>query len=177
MQLKKSRGFIATLWGLVAVLGLAVVIAGCGGDDSSNASADSSAESGIPDSPPTLKSPPTLPPRKLVFRDLQKGTGTKAKEGDEVALHYYCIVWGSGLPYSNSWLYDGPPTFVLGERIRLQRGLNLTVPGMKEGGSREVEIPHTLLYYPEMSHPPARRLDSLLCRVYLVKVIDQKRRG
>lgn len=160
---------------LVVAVAMLIAIAGCGGGGSPDASAGDSAESGIPDSTPKLEVPPGLPPKKLVVKDLSKGTGTKAKKGDEVALHYYCINWGSGAEYANSWLYSSVPTFVLGERIRLLRGLNVAVPGMKEGGGREVLIPNNLIYYPGVSHIPTARLDSLICQVYLVDVLGQKK--
>jgi hypothetical protein len=156
---------------LATILGLLVMlVAGCGG------SSDASAESGIPDSPPEVELPPNLPPKKLVVKDLSKGSGAMAEKGDEVALQYFCIDWASGTEYSNSWKYPSPPTFVLGEHIRLQRGLNLAVPGMREGGAREVQIPSTLLYYPGVPHSHVRRLDSLLCKVYLVEVIAKSHR-
>jgi peptidylprolyl isomerase len=175
MQLRGTGGMLAAFCALVLALGLTVISGGCGGD-SSGASAGSSAEAGIPDSPPKLEPPPFLPPRKLVFKDLGKGTGTEAKKGDEVALQYDCIVWGSGVEYASSWRYPSPPHFVLGERARLLRGLNFAVPGMREGGGREVQVPSTLLYYPGVSHPPVRRLDALLCKVYLVDVVDKKQK-
>jgi peptidylprolyl isomerase len=157
-------------------LSLAVVATGCGGNDSSDASAKNGTKSGIPKSAPELEQPSFLPPRKLVVKDLSKGTGAEARKGDRVALQYYCIVWGTGIGYSNSWKYNGAPTFVLGERIRLLRGLNLAVPGMREGGGREVQVPNTLLYYPGVPHPHVQRLDSLLCKVYLVEVLGKKRK-
>lgn len=175
MRIREPRNVIAALCLLAALLCLPVLAGGCGGSDSSDASAGSSAESEIPDSSPKLEPPPFLPPKKLVAKDLFKGSGTEAKKGDRVSLHYKCIVWGSGADYSDSWNYSGPPTFRLGEKIRLLRGLNMAVPGMKEGGGREVQIPGTLMYYPGVSHPPVRRLDGLLCNVYLVEVIGKKR--
>jgi len=177
MRLREAREAVVGLCVLAAVVSLLATLTGCGGGDSSDASAGDSANAGIPDSPPKLEPPPFLPPKKLVAKDLGKGTGTEAKKGDRVALQYKCIVWGSGADYANSWRYSAPPTFRLGERIRLLRGLNLAVPGMKEGGGREVQIPGTLIYYPGVNHPPVRLLDALLCKVYLVKVVAEKRRN
>jgi peptidylprolyl isomerase len=176
MHLTGARGASAGLCVLIAILGLLVAFAGCGGGDSSDASAGDSAESGIPDSKPKLEVPPGLPPKKLVAKELSKGTGAEAKKGDRVALQYYCIIWETGAQYSNTFSYPGAPTFTLGKH-RVLRGLNLSVPGMKEGGSREVLIPNYLVYYPERSHPPVGRLGALICKVYLVKVFDRKRSG
>jgi peptidylprolyl isomerase len=174
MRLRGNRRVVAGWCVLVATLGLLLVVSGCGGGDSSDASAGDSVESGIPDSKPKLEVPAGLPPKKLVVKDLFKGAGAEAKKGDEVSLHYYCIVWEDGVEYANSWNYPRVPRFVLGKHL-LFRGLNLAVPGMREGGGREVLTPSTLVYYPEVSHPPIGRLGALVCKVYLVKILDKKR--
>lgn len=175
MRSKGTRGAVARLTVLVAVLGLLVVLTGCGGDESSDASAQDSAGA-IPDSQPALEVPPTLPPKKIVVKELSKGTGAVAKKGDEVGLQYYCIIWETGTEYANSFRYSGVPKFVLGKRLLL-RGLNVAVPGMQEGGGREVLIPSNFVYYPGVQHPPLRRLAALICKVYLVEVVDAKSRG
>lgn len=171
MRLRETRGAVAQCL-LVAALSLLVAVPGCGGSGSSDAAAEDAAETSIPTSPPPLKVPAGLPPEKLVSKDLFKGTGKEAKKGDEVALHYYCIVWENGVQYANSWNYPGAPTFVLGKHLLL-RGLTLAVPGMKEGGGREVLVPHTLIYYPNVQHEPSGRLAALVCKVYLVKILKQ----
>jgi peptidylprolyl isomerase len=158
------------LCGLLA--GLCLIVAGCGGGDSSNAAAEDS-EGSIPTSPPKVEVPAGLPPKKLVVKDLEKGAGAEAKKGDEVTLQYYCVIWENGVEYANSWTYNGPPAFVLGEHVRLLRGLNLAVPGMREGGDREVLIPSNLVFYPEVSHSHLGRLAALICKVYLVKVLNR----
>ncbi len=175
MGLSESGGLFARLCVAAAVLCLLAFAAGCGEDDSSDASAKDSAESGIPKSSPSVEVPEGPPPSKLVVKELSKGTGTEAKKGDKVALQYACIIWGDGAEYANSWNYSSIPTFVLGERARLLRGLNLAVPGMKEGGGREVLVPHTLLHYAGKPHSPVGPLDSVICKVYLVEVIGKKR--
>lgn len=96
-----------------------------------------------------------------------------AKKGDDVSLQYYCVIWEDGLEYANSWRYSRVPTFTLGSH-RLLRGLDLAIPGMREGGGREVIVPNTLVYYPGVSHPRLGRLAALICKVYLVKVSSAK---
>jgi peptidylprolyl isomerase len=154
-----------------------IAFVGCGGSGSSDASADDSEGAGIPDSPPKVEVPAGLPPKKLVYKDLSKGAGEEAKKGDRVALQYHCIVWENGAEYASSWRYAAPPVFVLGRGRQLQYGLDLAVPGMKEGGGREVLVPNTLLYYPNKPHPPAGRLAALVCKVYLVDVLGKKTAG
>lgn len=171
MHMRGSRRVVVSLVVLVVSFCMLVIVASCGGG-SSDASAGG-AESGIPKSAPPLEIPEGLPPKKLVVRELFKGTGREAKKGDKVGLQYYCALWGSGVEYSNSWRYSSPPTFTLGEHIRLFRGLNLAVPGMKVGGGREVLVPSTLLYYPGAPHEHVNRLSSVICKVYLVKILGK----
>jgi peptidylprolyl isomerase len=164
----ETRGAVRVACVLGMILGLLTVVSGCGGGGASGASSEDTVESTIPNSPPSLAVPARLPPRKLVVRDLFKGTGTEAHKGDEVNLKYYCILWEGG-PYASSWNYPRPPTFELGNH-RLLRGFNLAVPGMKEGGGRKVLIPSSMVFYPDVSHPPLGRLAAVICKVYLVNV-------
>jgi peptidylprolyl isomerase len=165
-QLMRFAGLCMAVAGLCAL----VATAGCGGSDSSDASAQNSAEPAIPTSPPKIDVPEGLPPKKLVVKNLRKGTGAEAKKGDEVELHYYGVQWNGGIEHSNSWRYANVPRFELGSH-RLLRGLNRAIPGMKEGGSREVIIPYDLIYYPGGNHRPLGPLDALIYKVYLVKVL------
>lgn len=157
---------------------------GCGGngsDPSPNSASTAlapepgsqlAAEGAILGSQPNIEVPPGLPPKKLVVKDLQKGTGAEAKKGDEVQLQYFGVDWRDGAEHANSWHYEHIPIFTLGEH-RLLRGLNMAIPGMKEGGGREVIIPYNLVYYPGGHHRPLGPLDALIYKVYLVKVIGK----
>jgi peptidylprolyl isomerase len=147
----------------------ALAAGGCGGDSSSPAEAHFLAEGAIRATQPDIEVPPGLPPKKLVVKDLRKGTGLEAQKGDEVQIQYYGIVWNNGAEHANSWHYEHIPVFELGSH-RLLRGFNLAIPGMKEGGSREVIIPYQLVYYPNENHPPLGPLDAMIYKVYLVKV-------
>jgi len=171
MRVGRLRGVVA---GLCVGLSLLLVTA-CGGGGSSDASAGDS-DSGIPASPPKVEVPEGLPPKKLVVKELSEGTGAAAKKGDEVALQYNCISWGTETEYANSWRYQEAPRFVLGEHLRLFRGLNLAVPGMKVGGGREVTVPNTLLFYPNATHIRTSPLDAVICKVYLVDIVKQRSR-
>jgi peptidylprolyl isomerase len=159
---------------LMAVTALCATLAtaGCGSSDSPEASAKDSTESGLRASPPEIEPGPGIPPKKLVVKDMQVGTGKEAKKGDEVKVQYYGVDWRSGVEHANSWNYTEIPVFELGSH-RLLRGLNLAIPGMKEGGSREVTIPYNLVYYPGGHHRPLGPLDALIYKVYLVEVLDK----
>jgi peptidylprolyl isomerase len=174
MRIRGTTGTIAGLCAVVSALLLVIAGVGCGGGNSSDASANDSTEPGILDSPPEIEVPEGLPPKKFIVKDLQKGTGTEAKKGDNVMIQYYGVQWNDGIEHSNSWHYPHIPVFQVGSH-RLLRGLNMALPGMKEGGSREVIIPHNYVYYPDVvSHIHLSRLDALIYKVYLVKVLDEK---
>lgn len=171
MQLRGAT--ITLLWAMVALYAV-----GCGGgSDPSGSTAlapkpgsQLAAEGAILASQPKIEVPPGLPPKKLVIKDLQKGTGAEAEKGDEVKIQYYGVQWKDGTEHANSWHYEHIPAFELGSH-RLLRGLNLALHGMKEGGSREVIIPSNLVYYPGDQHYHLSRLDALIYKVYLVKVL------
>lgn len=168
MHLRASIAGVA-----LAVAALCTVAwAGCGGGDPSRASAPSAAESAIPESAPKIELPKGPPPTKLIVRDLQKGTGSIARKDDEVELQYYGVEWGTGIKHSNSWGYSYRPTFDLQERTRMVPGLRLAIPGMREGGGREVIIPADLRYNTWEEHSPVDRRDALIYKVYLVEVLD-----
>jgi peptidylprolyl isomerase len=161
-------GFLAT-----GVALCALVAAGCGGGSDatppSPAEAHVLAEGGILATQPVIGPGKGFPPKKLVIRDINEGTGVEAKKGDEVQIQYLGVNWRDGSEHSNSWRYEHIPTFTLGQH-RLLRGLNMGIPGMKEGGSREIIIPYNLVYYPNLHHRALGPLDALIFKVYLVKV-------
>lgn len=166
--MKRLRG-IAGLC-VAAAIFCAALVAGCGGSDSSDASAKEFY--GLRATRPEIKLPVGLPPKKLVVRDMKKGTGKEAQKGDEIEIQYYGIQWRGG-EHANSWRYERVPNFILGSH-RLLHGLNIGIQGMKEGGSREIIIPSTLVYYPGIEHHHLSRLDALVYKVYLVKVFKKK---
>jgi FKBP-type peptidyl-prolyl cis-trans isomerase len=79
----------------------------------------------------------------LKYEDIKEGTGTEAKKGDNVEVHY------------TGWLTDGtkfdssvgrrPFTFRLGAAMVI-KGWDAGVAGMKEGGKRKLTIPPELAY-------------------------------
>jgi peptidylprolyl isomerase len=172
----RLRGLMITL--LLAVVALYAL--GCGGGNGDSSSSSSSlspepdselaAEGAILASQPNIEVPTGLPPKKLVIKDLQKGTGAEAEKGDKVQIQYYGVQWNGGVEHANSWHYEHIPVFELGSH-RLLRGLNIAIHGMKEGGGREVIIPYNFVYYPGDEHNPLSPLDALIYKVYLVKVI------
>jgi peptidylprolyl isomerase len=164
----RSRGGL-----VLASLGAAVLIAGCGGSSSSNSSTitvgnQSSADSALAKSAetPAVKTPASGPlstepkvtppsgpaPAKLVTKDLITGTGAEAKAGQPATVNYVGVLFNGGKEFDASWKRSEPFTFTLGQG-KVIPGWDQGVPGMKVGGRRELIIPAALAYGANGSPP------------------------
>jgi FKBP-type peptidyl-prolyl cis-trans isomerase len=111
-----------------------------------------------PDSKLTIRIPPGLPPRKLVVRDLEEGTGPAVESlKDEIQVDYVGLEYHSGRAFYDSWDHRGPNRFYLEET---HEGWERGLIGMKEGGVRELITPPRLEY----------GTDTLVYVIELVKV-------
>lgn len=175
-----ARARSRALLGL-AVLGAAILIAGCGSSSSSsssigvgqeNKSDEALAKSGAstsstsststtattPTSGPLATEPKVTPPSgaapsKLVTKDLITGTGPEAKSGDTVTVNYVGVLYKGGKKFDASWKRNEPFSFALGKG-QVIPGWDKGVAGMKVGGRRELIIPSALAYGANGS-PPA----------------------
>ncbi|HEX5375082.1 MAG TPA: FKBP-type peptidyl-prolyl cis-trans isomerase [Solirubrobacterales bacterium] len=154
-----------------------LVVAGCGGDDSTTESTETTqaattesppAESTAPKQakpeaskkpkPATNKTKPKVtvpsgpPPKRLEVKDVETGSGATAKAGDVVSVEYVGVGYGSGEEFDASWGRE-PFTFQLGAGMVIP-GWDQGVEGMKVGGRRELIIPPELAYG-EAGSPPA----------------------
>jgi peptidylprolyl isomerase len=171
----RSRGGL-----VLATLGTAVLIAGCGSSGSSGTiapgnenSADNklvtatekssetstapTATAKTPTSGPLSKEPKvTLPsgpaPTKLVTKDLIAGTGPEAKAGQTVTVNYVGVLYNGGKEFDASWKRNEPFSFSLG-KSQVIAGWDQGVAGMKVGGRRELIIPSALAYGAKGSPP------------------------
>ena len=158
-----------------AALALAAVVAGCGSSQStapgvqlapaagataatstatvststtSSASATTTSSTPLPaalKTKPKVSIPSGPPPKKLVIKDLIKGTGPTAKAGSTVNVQYVGELYKGGKQFDASW-NDGsgqPVSFPLSGVIK---GWQQGIPGMKVGGRRELIIPPSLGY-------------------------------
>jgi peptidylprolyl isomerase len=161
---------------LPAVLALGAAVAGCGSSStaagivtapsagptagstvaasaSSSTTASSTSTSSTP-LPAALKTKPTVvppkgpPPKKLVIKDLIKGTGPVATASSTVTVQYVGVLYKNGKQFDASW-NDGsgqPVSFPLSGVIK---GWQQGIPGMRVGGRRELIIPPSLAYGPQ----------------------------
>lgn len=149
---------------------VAAIGCGSGGDPPSSAATGAKAAAGGEDEPgPKIEVPNGPPPKRLIVRDLKKGSGPAAKAGDEVTVQDIGLDW-NGSVFSNSWTFDGPPKLVIGDHSLIY-GLDRGIRGMRVGGRREVLVPRDLIYYPTVKHhAPVRRNDGLVFVVDLLAI-------
>jgi len=81
---------------------------------------------------------------KLITEDTRVGTGTIAKVGDTVSVHYTGMLQ-DGTQFDSSYTRGVPYTFVLGTG-KVIKGWDEGILGMKVGGQRVVVIPSDLGY-------------------------------
>jgi peptidylprolyl isomerase len=94
---------------------------------------------------PTIPRPTGTPPAKLVVKDIVRGHGRSAKQGDNVTVQYVGVSYSTGEQFDASWDAGTPFTFQLGTP-GIIAGWNEGVAGMKAGGRRELVIPPALAY-------------------------------
>jgi FKBP-type peptidyl-prolyl cis-trans isomerase len=163
---------------LLAMLGAAVLIAGCGSGGSSTitignentadnalikagqsktSTSPTSTTAKTPASGPLSKEPKVTPPSgaaptKLVTKELIAGTGAEAKAGDTVTVNYVGVLYKGGKEFDASWKRNEPFSFALGQG-QVIKGWDQGIPGMKVGGRRELIIPAELAYGAKGSPP------------------------
>lgn len=101
---------------------------------------------------PTIKPPGGAAPKKLVIKDLVKGTGPEAKAGEEVTVNYVGVLYKNGKEFDSSWKRSEPFKFALGQG-KVIKGWDEGVAGMKVGERRELIIPAALGYGAKASGP------------------------
>lgn len=150
---------------LILLACLALGGAGCGSsDDSSTGSGDptatSPAESGASagegsggaKTKPKVTVPSGPPPKKLTIKEIEKGTGATAKEGDEVTFQYVGVGYDSKREFDSSWDRNKPYALAVGSGQMID-GWEQGIKGMKVGGRRELIVPSSLGYGPAGSSP------------------------
>lgn len=157
---------------------LMLAIAGCGDDDSSTTSSSggdetSAAEPAEPakeKTKPQVTVPDGAPPKELVEKDIEVGTGPAAKAGDQVTVQYVGVGYDTKKEFDSSWSRSEPFSFGLGAGEVIP-GWDQGIEGMKVGGRRELVIPPELAYGPE-GFPPAIGKNETLIFVVDLEAIE-----
>lgn len=157
----------------------ALIVTGCGGGSSTTSSTTEGATAGkeaeapqATESPPKTKPKVTVPkgspPKSLVIKDLEAGSGAGAKAGDRVTVNYVGVDYKTGKEFDASWDRGEPFSFTLGAGEVIP-GWDRGVEGMKVGGRRELIIPPKL-GYGGTGAPPAIPPDETL--VFVVDLLE-----
>ncbi|HEY5383828.1 MAG TPA: FKBP-type peptidyl-prolyl cis-trans isomerase [Acidimicrobiales bacterium] len=119
---------------------------------------------------PTITVPSGNPPTGLESADLIVGTGREAAAGDQVTVQYVLATYSAGKVIQSSWTSQ-PFTFTLGQG-QVIPGWDQGVPGMHEGGRRELIIPPSLGYgaNPPQGAAGIAANDTLVFVIDLLKV-------
>jgi len=135
---------------MLALGGATFLLAGCGGDSSESTSGRGTSpvegqEGEAWESPAvgsTVEVPEGPPPKRLVIKDLAKGSGPIAKAGDEVEILYVDALYATGEVVSLA-IPGAPFHLELGAREAIP-GWEKGILGMRVGGRRELVIPARL---------------------------------
>src|ERR1700761_4571045 len=126
----------------------ATTVAAASSTSSTTTSSTSTSTTPLPaalNTKPKVVPPTGPPPKKLVVKDLIKGTGPAATASSTVTVQYVGVLYKGGKQFDASW-NDGqgkPVSFPLSGVIK---GWQQGSPGGKGGGRRELIIPPSLAY-------------------------------
>lgn len=166
---KMFRMKLKSVFALICLVALAAFASGCGGDgadypsasdlqaptastteaegeekESSDGETKQPKVSGSADEKPEISEASGEPPAELIQKDIKKGDGKTAKEGDTVSVNYVGKNWSNNEEFDTSWGKQ-EFEFELGAGGVIA-GWDEGVVGMKEGGRRLLLIPPDLGY-------------------------------
>jgi peptidylprolyl isomerase len=116
---------------------------------------------------PTVTVSVSRPPRALAVRDLIRGSGRAAQEGDELAVHFAAVRF-SGEFFESIW--EEPFSFEL-DSDEVSPGWVRGLPGMRVGGRRELIVPTQLTS--RYGIPPSEN-DPRNALIYVVDLLEVK---
>ena len=154
---------------LLVLACVALAATGCGSDSEDTSSSKPEATSTPAKTKPEITVPKGKAPKKLVIRDIEKGTGATAEAGKQVTVQYVGISFVNGRQFDASWDRGEPFSFQLGSGGVIQ-GWDQGVEGMKVGGRRQLVIPPDLAYGPEGSPPSIGPNETLVFVIDLLSV-------
>ncbi|HEY4376620.1 MAG TPA: FKBP-type peptidyl-prolyl cis-trans isomerase, partial [Acidimicrobiales bacterium] len=146
----------------IAVVAVALLLAGCSSGSKKSSAKDSGTSSGCRSAADAAKA--TQPSvkagakaTKLSTVDLIKGCGAVIKNGDSVLLNYVGVSVTSGHVFDESYSRGQALPFVVGQHGVIP-GFEQGVIGARIGGRREIRIPPALGYGSQP--PPAQSPDT-----------------
>ena len=160
---------------ICAVISIGLIAAGCGSSKESSTTVAASTRTTtapvVRGVKPKVVVPPGPPPKHLVVEDLRKGEGTPARFGHKLTVQFVALRW-NGEPFQSSWDEGkvAPFTFRLHNNPReVIPAWEHGIPGMREGGRRELIVPPQLVYRHDQHR--AERFAHPETYVYVVEVL------
>jgi FKBP-type peptidyl-prolyl cis-trans isomerase len=153
-QLKSNSVRVLTIAAIVAVAGLSA----CTKKKEETAPADAAATTGAP---------AAAAGTELKIEELKEGSGTEAKAGNTISVHYTGTLL-NGTKFDSSLDRGEPFKFPLGGG-RVIQGWDKGLVGMKVGGKRKLTIPSAMAYG-EAGAPPVIPPNSAL--VFEVELLE-----
>lgn len=126
------------LFTLIA-MSTALMVVGCGGDDSADSLAPKRTE-------PSVEIPDERPPTRVLVTDIEKGDGEEVEDGDTILVDYVSVYYESGRELENSWADTAFKRKFKMDSGELIDGWEEGMEGMKVGGRRELIIPSDLVF-------------------------------
>ncbi|MHB1539600.1 MAG: FKBP-type peptidyl-prolyl cis-trans isomerase [Solirubrobacteraceae bacterium] len=168
----------------------AALIAGCGsssskssigvGNENPNAAAEvaqleGKESPGTPKSGPLSTEPKVTPPSgpapaKLETRELVKGSGAEAKQGETITVNYVGELYKTGKVFNSTWKETKEPAKFTLAKGSVIEGWVKGIAGMKIGGRRELIIPAEEAYKKEGRLPQIPKSEALVFVVDLLGV-------
>lgn len=144
---------------IVALCG-ALAVAGCGGDDADSSELSTVASFALKPKPEIPQGPPV---DDLVVKDLIKGTGAPAEDGDLMVIHYVAGIYETGEEIESAWVKGSPFGVELGIGKVIPEWSE-GLPGMRVGGRRALIFPTS-----RETAPPGSELGDTL--VYVIDLV------
>jgi peptidylprolyl isomerase len=117
---------------------------------------------------PVIPKPSGPPPRKLVKKDIVKGTGPPAENGDTLVVNYVGVAFSTGKEFDSSWDRGEPFPVPLGAGQVIE-GWDKGLLGMRKGGRRQLTIPPEQAYGSQGAPPDIGPNETL---VFVVDLVD-----
>ena len=156
------------------VAAAAIAVAGCGGSEEKDPSPGLTPppESADINVKPVIPKPTGPPPKAIQSRDVVRGSGKVAEQGDTLTVDYVGVSWSTGQEFDTSWGKE-PFKFQLGAGMVIP-GWDQGLVGMPTGGRRELVIPPDQAYGPQGQPPVIGPNETLVFMVDLKKVQKAK---
>ncbi len=136
---------------LVSICLALFILASCGSDGSTGSTSLTSGKQAESASdsvrPPRVRVPPGPPPKRLIVRDIRRGSGAAIPPNKHVQVNtnFVAVSYRTGKTYEVRWQPKGSFSIGFGPGLEI-KGWEKGLVGMRVGGRRELVVPSELAY-------------------------------